>query len=789
VPFGAVTISVLIATLMTLAAVQSIVASNWARGLQVLIVVTLGGLATGTLFALMRSLPAWGAHLLSTTLGIVWAIDRIGSLLGPDLPTWRDQATELLIRAIILGRTLAGGGVGEDLFLFIAVLALLAWTLGYSTMWMVIRRNRVWIPVLLSGTAMLINLTYASPKPPAFLFYVFIGAALLLLVHQSFLARQRDWTAAMVEVPDLLGWRFILSGGLVVVTLLVVTALFPTRITSIQFVYLWQRVREPWLQIQESWNRAFSTINAPATAAGGGFGGRSLTLLGARSLGEALVMEVRSVGPGKEPYFDYWRATAYDRYNGIIMGNERTWIDTTGQITAATLGLEDEERARTPLEAGEPLPQLDTVEREAITQTYTLRRDIAVPTLFAATQPISVSVPILAKHSFVMIEGQMVANYSDLSLFSAQADRLHAGFTYTVNSLVGTANKQSLREAPTAYPAWVERYLQLPEGNQLDRVRAKAAEVVGDAANAYDKAERIESYLRSLPYDEQIPFPPEGRDGIDWFLFDLQRGYCDYFASAMVVMLRTQGVPARLVSGYAGGQYNPETGVFEVRQNVAHTWPEVYFPGYGWQRFEPTPASYTAPVQRSETSSDEAGTDAAAGSVAMLPSLGRSIDLAELERLLAEHGSSNPDLVRHLIAQREAALRRATWAWRGVIGAGIVALILGGLAFNRRLRHLHGAAHAYQRLLNGAWWAGLHPDESATPQEFAGHLAEQLPAQRSALSNLAAAYTHERYGGKRVRQSDIQRAWQRVRWPLVGLVLKRRFGGMRQNGGQTKQRR
>lgn len=779
--------SVLLGTIMILATVQSVVESNWAHGLQVLIAVALGGLAISTLLALVRGLPGWAAHLLGTTLGIVWAIDRIGPLLGPDLPTWRDQATELLIRAIILGRILARGGIGEDLFLFIAVLALLAWILGYSTMWMVIRCNRAWIPVLFSATLMLVNLTYASPKPPASLFYIFIGAALLLLVHQSFLAHQQNWTAAMIEVPDLLGWRFILSGGLVVIVLLMIIALFPTSMTSAHFAHLWQRMREPWLQVQESWNRAFSTINAPATAVGGGgFGGRSLTLQGARSFGDRLVMDVRSVGPDGEGYFDYWRATAYDHYNGIIGADERTWVDTTGQIAAATLGLDNEERARTPLEASEKLPQLDTVDREVITQTYTLRQNIGLPTLFAATQPVSVSVPILAKHSFVTVDGTTVANYSDLSLFAAQADHLPADFTYTVNSLVGAADKQSLREAATTYPTWVERYLQLPEGDQLDRVRAKAAEVVGDASNPYDKAERIEAYLRSLTYDEQIPYPPEDRDGVDWFLFDLQRGYCDYFASAMVVMLRTQGVPARLVSGYAGGEYNLETGLFEVRQNVAHTWPEVYFPGYGWQRFEPTPASYTAPVQRPET--PEAGTDAAGG-VTMVPGAGRSMDPYELDLLLAERGASDPERLRQLIAQREAEQRRATWTRRSAVGAGMLALVLGGIAFSRRLRKLHGAAYAYQRLLDGAWWAGLHPSDSVTPQEFAAHLGKHLPAQQPALSNLATAYDHERYGAKRVRQSDIQRAWQRVRWSLVGLVLKRRLGGMRQNGVQTKRRR
>jgi transglutaminase-like putative cysteine protease len=788
---GAAAISTILGVLMTIAAVQSVVVSGWADGLRVLIVVTLGGLAIGALLALVRSLPGWLAHLLSAVVGVVWAVDRIGPLLGSDLPTWRDQATELLIRAIILGRTLASGGTGEDLFLFIAVLALGAWIMGYMTMWMLLRRNRAWTPVLITGAVMLVNLAYASPKPPALLFYVFIGSALMLLVHHSFLAREQDWMAARIEVPDLLGWRFILSGGIVVMALLIIVTMFPTSISNAQLVHFWQRLREPWLQLQDSWNQAFSTINAPASGLSGGFVGRSLTLQGARTLGNDLVMEVRSVGPDDRPHFDYWRATAYDRYIGIVGGNQQTWEDTTGQVAAATLGIGQEERARTPLDAGEPLPQIDVIDRTVITETYTLRQRFSQPTLFAATQPISVSVPIITKHTFITVEGNTVANYSDLSHFAAQTNSLPNDMTYTVNSLVSTADKQGLRSSPTEYPGWVQRYLQLPEGSQLDRVRAKAVEVIGDAANPYDKAERIEAFLRSFPYDEQIPFPPEGRDGVDWFLFDLQRGYCDYYASAMVVMLRSQGVPARLVSGYAGGQYNNETGVFEVYQNVAHTWPEVYFAGYGWQRFEPTPASYTAPVQRPEAPADESAPEGgAAEDPQNFPGMGRTIDLAELERRLAlEESNYDPSEVLQAIEAREAQQRRDTWIRRGAIGGGVFALALIGFAFGFTSRGMQTGTQVYRRLLRRTWLAGVRPSDSMTPHEFMGQLSERMPSQRADLVNLATAYTHERYGGKQVSPHDIRNAWRRVHWSLFGLLFKREWSMRKQRATQRPGKR
>lgn len=768
-------ISIVLGAVMTLATVQSVVASNWANGLQVLVVVAVGGLVVGAVFAQVRELPGWIAHSLSALLGLAWAISRIGSLLPGSLPTWRDQATELLIRSVILIRRLANGGTGEDLYLFVAVLAILSWFLGYLTMWWLLRRNWPWRTLILNAILLLVNLTYASPKPPAILFYLFAGAGLLLLVHQSFLSRSQNWQAAMLEFPDLLGWRFVASGGLVVAVLLGTTALFPTSITSVEVARVWQRVRVPWQAIQARWDRAFSTINAPASAAGGGgFAGRSLQLQGARSLGNGLVMEVQSEGPDGQPYFDYWRATAYDFYNNVP--GESGWTDTTGQIAAATLGIAQEEQARTPVEANQPLAQLDTVDRQVITQTFTIRQNIGQPTLFAATQPISVSIPIRVKHTFLEVDGESVANFADTSLFAAQTDGVRSGLSYTVSSLVGAADKQSLRAAPTQYPQWVERYLQLPEGSGLDRVRNLAQEVAGNAANPYDKAEAIQTYLRGITYDEQIPFPPEDRDSVDWFLFDLRRGYCDYFASAMGVMLRAQGVPARLVSGYASGELDPETGLFQVRQNVAHTWVEVYFPGYGWQRFEPTPASYTSLPDRPEVPAEEGGSVNEND-----PSLDQANvpfwrDLEEVERRLAEADAyvQSSDRIRELIAEQQAAMNREAWIRRGLIGGGVLVAVFAALALLWRPRNVGPATMAFSRLLTVARLANLGPNPSATPHEFARTLSDHMPTHGQPLSQIASAYTRERYSGGRLVANDrVDNAWRAVRLPLIGTLFSR----------------
>lgn len=778
VSIGPYLITAILGAAMTLAVVQSIASSNWTNfGLTALPAIAVGGLAVGTIFGRLKWLPGILAHVLSAALGIAWMVSRVGPFLGDGLDTWRDQATELLIRTIVLIRLVGDGGTGDDVLLFIAVLGLLAYVLGYATMWVLLRRGWAWWVVLLNAIVLLINLTYASPKPPALLFFIFTGAALLVLVHQTYQSRAETWDAALLEYPDMLGWRVVASGAMVVVVLMLLSTLLPTRISSAQVIHAWQRVRQPWQTVQQRWDRTFSTINAPANAVGGGFSGRSLTLSGARSLGDRLVMEVSTTR------FDYWRATAFDRYDGTL-----SWFNTTGDLARATLGLDNSERARTPLAANAVMPLIDTLGRQVVTQTYRLRDDNSIGTLFTATQPISVSLPILVEHTYLPSDASPVPNFSDTSLLLAQQP-MRAGTSYTVASMVADIDKTTLRAAASTYDPWVQRYLQLPSGLP-QRVRDEARRVVteANANNAYDKAEAIQASLRTLPYDEQIPSPPDDRDGVDYFLFDLRRGYCDYFAAAMVVMLRAEGVPARLASGYAGGVLNTETRRYEVRQNVAHTWPEVYFPAFGWQRFEPTPASYTVLPNRADTpeeqqAADDANADGVDGGLS-------DPDLEAIERMFLERSeqqSLDAAMVQAALRARLAEERRRAWQQRGAIGAGLGSVLLITLFVVRRSRRMSPAAEAYASILRYSNWAGIGPGTAATPVEAAHQISEYLPEQRRPLNIVAEAYTAERYAPTGEASSgEVEQAWHDVRWPLIGAMLSRpwRARSLRELRGQ-----
>ncbi len=761
-------LSVLLGAAMTFAVVQSVALSNWAHGLTVITPVAIGGIMVAAVFARFRWLPGYLAHLLSAVLGLAWTVKMLGPLMDAGLTTWRDHALELLIHGIAASRLAAEGGVGDDLLLFVAVLALISWALGYASIWMLLRYGWAWWVVLLNAVMLFVNLTYASPKPPIGLFFLFDAAALLIIVQQTYLQRARSWDAAHMDYPDFLGWRFVASSVLVVLALLVGTTLLPTRITTTQAVHAWQLIREPWQIIQARWDRTFSNINAPANAAGGGFSSKAFSFAGARTLGTNLVMEVQS------PRFEYWRATAYDRYDGRL-----SWSNTTGDQARATLGRSTIEESRTPLNANTRVPQLDTLDREIITQTVILHQNFPIATLFAATQPVEWSLPTLVEHTFLQANGATVANFGDTSLVQA-TDALRDGTSYTVESLVANADKASLRTAATEYPAWVQRYLQLPT-TLPQRVRDKTQSVVAGAkaANPYDKAEAIESFLRTFPYDEQIPSPPDDRDVIDYFIFDLRRGYCDYFASAMVVMLRTQGIPARVAQGYAGGEFNAKTGRYDVRQNLAHSWPEVYFPGYGWQRFEPTPAGYAHSPQRAE-SSQSAADSAAALLNGHSKNDPEASALDRLEQQLTDQSirapitSDEAKAAQVRYQQEQAAKQRLIWEERGAAGGSLAVVLLAGLVFWRRPRNLGPAAKVYSRVLRWADWAGLGAKASTTPYEFAANLSRGLPTHRQTLEAVAGAFSREQYGATGPVSADaVNHSWRTLRWPLLLAVLRR----------------
>jgi transglutaminase-like putative cysteine protease len=189
-------------------------------------------------------------------------------------------------------------------------------------------------------------------------------------------------------------------------------------------------------------------------------------------------------------------------------------------------------------------------------------------------------------------------NYSLVALDNGGAvfdlDPEHPVSRYEAISNLYQPGRDNLRAASGPYPPpFSPVYLQLPSA--LDaRIPRLAEKIAASAGNPYDKAVEVETYLRTnFGYTLRLPSTAQG-DPLANFLFERKQGHCEYFATSMAVMLRTLGIPSRIVNGFRTGEFNDLTSQYLVRASNAHSWVEAYFPGYGWISFDPTPAAPVA---------------------------------------------------------------------------------------------------------------------------------------------------------------------------------------------------
>ena len=281
------------------------------------------------------------------------------------------------------------------------------------------------------------------------------------------------------------------------------------------------------------------------------------------SLGNQVVFRVRAGQPS------FWVAETYDNWNG--QGWSQTAVHPGDPLF---YGLDVGPPFSLPLPAGQPPGGRTDI------QTFYIAVTGANLILHATT---ATQVWFPASRLFVSDDGTIRAGTS-----------LGSGSIYTVESSVDVATPAELRAAtpnplPGANlpPVYVARYTQLP--HPYPRVAALARQITAGQPTVYDKIGALENWIAGhTRYTTDIPPLSKGQDTVTEFLFGNRRGYCEQISTSLTVMLRTLGIPAREASGYVPGPYNPLTDLYEVQAKDAHAWVQVWFPGYGWQNFDPT---------------------------------------------------------------------------------------------------------------------------------------------------------------------------------------------------------
>ena len=710
---------------MVMSVTWAITSARWVDDLEVIEWAAVAGLVAGTLLAKTR-FPALVAHLFGLVYGAAW-ISYLGTRLLPSTFALRERFLELGYHVNSWLWKVLHGGSSSDSLMFILFLACVSWLLGYVATWAAFRTHRIWWAILPTATVLLINVYWGPSRLLVFLI-AYVGFVLLLFVRFNLFRQQQAWSEARVRYDSEIVWDFLRYGAIFVVVVMTLAWGTPGTTASEEMATFWGRFSEPWERVQDTWNRLFFSSRYYGSAQPNVFG-TTMSLGGAVHLGNRVVMDVAS------PAGRYRRATVYDEYTSS------GWLNNDEEI--AYLDRYDPEFV---------VPQFAM--RRLITQTYTCYLPGRTQ-LFAAAQPVGLDRPAKVRASRVhgRLPGDRRQGELNVSMIFAR-EPLESGASYTVVSALPAANEDSLRTAGTDYPAWITaRYLQLPD-SLPQRVRDLAEEITRGETNLYDKASALESYLRQIKYNDLIEPPPPDQDRVDWFLFDLREGYCDYYSSSMAVMARAVGIPARVAVGYAQGDYNAEAGVYRVREHHGHAWVEVYFPDYGWIEFEPTAAEPVivrprpAPVNTNDTEGRRPPPDDE-------DSFDRWRDLLDEDYY--------PGL---LPAQKSKPWIPVLWVMGGILA---MAAVIGGSYWwleGRGLAHLRLVQKIYARMTRLGRLLNVREQEAQTPYEYAAELSAEVPAGRRAIRRIAALFVEDQFSPRLANEEEPAAAWQELRSSL-----------------------
>ncbi len=445
-----------------------------------------------------------------------------------------------------------------------------------------------------------------------------------------------------------------------------------------------------------------------------------------------IVMRVRSQAPG------FWRVIAFDEYTG--QGWQMSRNDQAETLSRPTWSYKF------------LIPQLAPRSRtKEVIQTYSI------------VAPFPNLIPALSQAREVYFPTREIARDPDGGLRSPV--QLQDGLTYSVISDVPYRDRTQLRRAPRQYSKRIrQHYLQIPD-DIAPQIKAQTEQLLAKAnrspISTYEKALFLAQSLKqhySLQPDLPTLSPEE--DLVSAFLFKFEGGYPDHFSTTLTLMLRSIGIPARLVTGFGPGKFNAFTGLYEVQNIDAYALTEVYIPQHGWFTFDPIPGHDLVPPSVDDDytfSVLKAFWNWVAG---WLP----SPMVNGLSAIIAAIGSG--------IAQALAFLTRSWHGWVAgllILGGGAVLIWLTPQGwrwwrYQRQLALLSPIEQLYQKMLNLLAERGTPKHIHETPFEYVERLHQTAPPSVASLvSEISQAYVDWRYGQKNLNFQNLQAQFQTLK--------------------------
>ncbi len=741
-----------LAMLLLMVAVYSIVFSiifaNWVSNSFILLWSAAAGLLAGLCIAKIQGFPQAILHLAAC-------------LVGHWLSIWLTSAFAFHISWLLLLenlRAVLGGGFNtsassssEMVFLF--YLTFLSFFLGYFGAWLIYRAHLPWLVALVYCAIMLVNLNYIK-QDLSYLVIIMLGALILLIARIQLFNQLTRWTDEGLHTDR--AWlqnisrRFVQIGSLFTLLILLISWILPILAQPVSGVYFWNNLDNTSANITHgqftlsSPGSLFQPYQPPAN-----FFGDQLHILGNVNLPTSEVLNYTSSARSQSQYLEGF---TFDHFDG------HTWISSTSESQAFPANIQ--------------LPW-DTPSRTYSQVTTTV--NIVLPPggtkhyLFAPAQPRSFSVP-------TTLYGNGVTTAWTQQIPLTQQER------YQVTSWIPATTAQNLSAIP--FPKYdqnlwlrdsnmttLEQYLQKPTDlppNVLQTVR----QWTRGSTNVYDAMKKLESRLSDQTqfiYSLSNPPVPPNIDAVAWLL-QRHQGYCTYYASAMTIMARMLGVPARIVNGFSQGHFDQERNVWDVYGSDAHSWVQVYFPGFGWINFDPTPGFSLKAQPTQQTGRTAVQTPPPTGPTP-ITTAGTYKPGNQPTSISSSTGAGTDTASPGAVVGKNLLLAFSLLTL-------LVSLIVFGMALvvsYRRTKlniNTNLSSAIFWRICRYARLAGLPPQGWQTPYEYHRMLSQRFPQATASLRWVTELFVRERWAApheipRPVEEQALEKLWPHLRKTFV----------------------
>jgi hypothetical protein len=757
--------------------VYAIISARWVNHTSILFGSAALGLLIGLFIAKVQRIPQAILHLGACLVGhwfSVWLISALAFHIS-----W------LVVLATL--RTAITGGLsptagGDIVFLF--YLSFLCYYLGYFGAWLTYRAHLPWLVALVYCSVLLINLNYVK-QDFSFLILVLLACLILLVARIHLVTKLTSWMNEGLQADR--SWlrkttrHFMLWTSILTLFVLGISSLLPIQAQPAAGTVFWNDLDNAWANISHGKISIQDPVSLLQPYQGtADFFNDHLTLVGNISLphGEVLYYS-SSVAP------QYLEGFTFDHFDG------HTW----------TLSL--------------------PVSRKGFPASTALPGDIIGGNYTQATTDVFVVNPPSDTNHFIFAPAQPIAftvpasvNVNGFTSDWMSQSPLSMGEHYRATSNIPTSAAQDLSTIPLPVPAsargdsigvditsrapargaptldvWtkdknykilVTYYLQTP-GDLSPQVAAIARQWTHGATSTYAAVKMLEAHLKDptqFTYSLTNPPIPDNIDAVSWLLRTHQ-GYCTHYATAMTMMARLLGIPARVVNGFSYGQFDPKRKVWVVDGMDAHSWVQIYFPDYGWINFDPTPGfslqasslvTNPAPIPSPTvnkhparpTPTSRSGINSAPTQQPTHPVTGVAQHVGSSQGLLLQFS-----VIAVLFVLFFVFLAFCSYWWRG--------RTQGLVPTNQDRKFI---SNMFWQACRVASWAGMPPRGWQTPYEYSSMLSRQVPYEAAPLRRLTDLFVRDRWAAPHetpyvLEEDDLERLWPHLRRVLVRLLILR----------------